>query len=159
MGIDNKIENNNPHKNKVHRVLAYSYLVQFALFLMGFFIDLILQFKISTSFLVTPIGISSLILGSLLILWAQITSYNFKKENITKETFNQGPYRYTRSPTHFGLFLLMLGFGVIMNTPFVILFTIISFFVSKFVFLNKQETILAEKYGDPYIEYKKLVKF
>ena len=159
MGIDNKIENNNPHKNKVHRVLAYSYLVQFALFLMGFFIDLILQFKISTSSLATPIGISSLILGSLLILWAQITSYNFKKENITKETFNQGPYRYTRSPTHFGLFLLMLGFGVIMNTPFVILFTIISFFVSKFVFLNKQETILAEKYGDPYIEYKKLVKF
>jgi len=29
----------------------------------------------------------------------------------------------------------------------------------KFVFLNKQEEMLAAKYGVPYLEYKKMVKF
>ncbi len=159
METDSKINNSSPHKNKVHRVLAYSYLIQFVLFLVGFYLDLVFQFKIFTSPLMIQTGMIVLILGSFLILWAQATTHNFKKENMNRETFCQGPYRYTRSPTHFGLFLLMLGFGMVINALFIILFSVISFFISKFVFLNKQEAILVEKYGAPYLEYKKLVKF
>ncbi|KKP64099.1 MAG: hypothetical protein UR62_C0020G0001, partial [Candidatus Nomurabacteria bacterium GW2011_GWF2_35_12] len=67
-------------------------------------------------------------------------------------------YCYTRSPTHFGLFLLMLGFGIITNALFIIIFSVISFIITKFVFIRKEEKILAEKYGIPYLEYKKSVK-
>jgi len=40
----------------------------------------------------------------------------------------------------------------------VILSTLISSLISRFIFLKRQENILAEKYGAPYLEYKKAVK-
>jgi len=75
------------------------------------------------------------------------------------EHFCRGPYCYTRIPTQWGLFFLMLGFGIVANALFVILFTILAFFISKFVFMGEHDRILVEKYGDAYAEYKKLVKF
>ena len=104
-------------------------------------------------------GFIFLIFGTFLVFWAQKTSRHLNIENITKETFCHGPYRYTRSPTHWGLFLLMLGFGMIANAFFIVLFSIISFLITKLVFLKKEEKVLAAKYGTPYLEYKKSVKF
>ena len=160
-------ENKNLHKNKVHKILAHSYAIYFILFLISVYLDLVFSARGESAFhgnfiissVAIFLGVFFLIFGTFLILWAQKTSRNLKKENINTETFLQGPYRYTRSPTHLGLFLLMLGFGVIANAVFVILFTIIFFIVAKFVFLDKQEKILAEKYGASYLEYKKMVKF
>lgn len=152
-------ENKNPHKNTVHRVLAHSYSMYFVLFLVGVTLDLIFKFKIFTSSIMVPVGIILLMLASFLILWAQKTSRNLKTENMSKETFCKGPYCYTRSPTHWGLFFLMLGFGIIANAVFVILSTLISFIIAKFIFIEKQETILEQKYGTPYLEYKKSVRF
>lgn len=156
MSNDNKI---NIYKNKVHRILAHSYLVYFLFFLLGVTLDLIFNFKIFNDFFVRPLGFISLAFATILIFWAQNTSRNLKKEDISKESFHRGPYRFSRSPTHWGLFFLMLGFGMVTNALFVILTTLFSFFVAKYLFLNKQERILEEKYGDAYIEYKKNVKF
>ncbi|KKR82839.1 MAG: hypothetical protein UU30_C0020G0015 [Candidatus Nomurabacteria bacterium GW2011_GWA2_40_97] len=103
----------NPHKNSVHRVLAQSYLFYFILFLLSLFLDFIFPLKIFEETALISVGIIFLILGTFLIFWAQRTSHKLKKENINKEIFYHGPYCYTRSPTHFGLFLLMLGFGII----------------------------------------------
>lgn len=154
-----KTEANNLHKNKVHRVLAYSYLFYFVVFLLSLFLDFIFPLKIFEKFTGISVGAVFLILGTVLILWAQKSSLRLQKESISKETFYRGPYRYTRSPTHFGLFLLMLGFGIISNALFVISFSIISFFITRFIFIKKEEKILTEKYGAPYLEYKKSVKF
>ncbi|OGI70970.1 hypothetical protein A3C60_00475 [Candidatus Nomurabacteria bacterium RIFCSPHIGHO2_02_FULL_37_45] len=148
-----------PHKNKVHRILAHSYLIYFILLLIGVSLDLIFRFKISTNVTILSVGAVFLVFGTILILWAQRTSRDLKKNNISKETFCHGPYCYTRSPTHWGLFFLILGFGIIANAVFVIFSTVISFFLTRFIFLEKQENILAEKYGVPYLEYKKMVKF
>ncbi|MEK7539142.1 MAG: methyltransferase [Patescibacteria group bacterium] len=145
-------------KSKVHKILAHSYTLCFILFLIGVYLDSIFKFKIFSNSIMTPIGIILLVLASFLILWAQKTSRDLKTKNISKETFCQGPYCYTRSPTHWGLFFLMLGFGIIANALFVILFVLVAFIIAKFVFLNEQERILTEKYGTPYLEYKKQVK-
>ena len=153
---DNKTDT---HKNSVHRVLAHSYSVFFFFFLIGICLDLFFNLRVFNSITATPSGVIFLIIGTLLIIWAQTTSQKLNKENISKETFCHGPYRYTRSPTHWGLFLLMLGFGMINNAFFIVLFSIISFLIAKFVFLNKEEKILASKYGASYLEYKKSVKF
>jgi|SRR3989344_2323289 len=146
------------HKENVHKTLAHSYAMYFILFLLGVTLDIIFQFKVFANSIMVPLGGSLIVLSSILIFWAQGTSRNLKKENITKETFCKGPYCYTRSPTHWGLFFLMIGFGIITNAIFVILTTLISFLVSRFIFLEKEERILAEKYGTPYLEYKKAVK-
>ncbi len=149
----------NPHKNKVHKILAHSYLFYFICFLFGLLLDFIFPLKVFENYIMSSIGAIFLIFGTFLIIWAQKSSLYFKKENINKEIFCYGPYRYTRSPTHFGLFLLTLGFGIIANALFIIIFSIISFVITKFTFIRKEEKILAEKYGTPYLEYKELVKF
>lgn len=147
-----------PRQYRVHRILAHSYTLYFALFLIGVFLDAFFEFKIFTGPTMTPIGIMFLVFASLLIVWAQKTSRNLDIANLSKESFLKGPYRYSRSPTHWGLFFLMLGFGIIANAVFVVLSTLISFLISRFVFLKKQEDVLTIKYSIPYLEYKKQVK-
>jgi|SRR3989344_2174870 len=149
----------NPHTDNIHWVLTRSYSMYFVLFLVGVTLDLIFRFKIFSNSFMMPAGAVFLILGSALILWAQRTSRNLHKEEIKTESFCRGPYCYSRSPTYWGLFLLMLGFGVITNAFFVVLTTLISFIIARFIFQHKEEKILEKKYGDPYLEYKKLVRF
>ena len=147
------------HKKHVHRVLAHSYIVYFIFFLIGVWLDLVFHFKIFTDSIMVILGTILLILGTVLIFWAQRISRDLHNGEINKQAFYRGPYRYTRSPTHFGLFLLILGFGIISNAVFVILSTLLAFLVTRFVFLDKHEKMLEEKYGEHYTEYKKLVKF
>jgi len=149
----------NPHKNKVNKVLVRSYSAYFFFFLVGVYLNLVFNFKISYSPKIAPVGFILLILGTCLVFWAQKTSRNLKKDDITKEAFSKGPYRFTRTPTNSGLFFLMLGFGMIANSPLIIICSCIAFIVAKFIFLEKEEKFLAEKYGAPYLEYKKSVKF
>lgn len=148
------------HKFKVHHVLAQSYSVAFFMFLIGVLLDLIFSIKIFHDSYMTPIGLSVLFFASIIIFWAQRTSRDLRKiDEITKESFCRGPYCYSRTPTHWGLFLLLLGFGIVANASFVILTTIISSLISKIVFLKREERILVDKYGAPYLEYQKSVKF
>lgn len=143
----------------VHRVLAHSYTTYLVFLLIGICFDFIFKIKILGDDFMLPFGFFFLLLASVLIIWAQKTSRDLRKiEEVTREHFRRGPYQYTRSPTNWGLFFLMLGFGIIANAFFVILTTIISFFIARFIFVDKQEKILAEKYGTHYTEYKKSVR-
>ncbi len=144
-------------KTKVHAILTHSYSFYFISFLLGIFFDFIFQYNIFNYLFLKELGFILLILSGLLILWAQKTSRNLKKEASAREEFYKGPYRFSRSPTHWGLAFLMLGFGFLTNGFFVVIFTIISFFITKLIFLRQEENILEKKYGVPYMEYKKKV--
>jgi protein-S-isoprenylcysteine O-methyltransferase Ste14 len=130
-----------------------------ALLLAGISLDLVFKLKIFSNLVTFPVGIALLLFGTFLILWAEHAGHTLDRENISKEAFCRGPYCYTRSPTHWGLFFLMLGFGVIINAFFVVLSTLVSFVIAKFVFQSREEKMLEKKYGIHYLEYKKLVKF
>ncbi len=147
-------------KISVHRVLARSYTMFFAFFLLGICLDFIFKVRIFTNSTLSFIGFLVLILASALIFWAQKTSSDLSKiKEVSTENFCHGPYCYTRSPTHWGLFFLMVGFGVLTSSFFVILTSCIALLISKYVFLDKEERVLEAKYGNPYMEYKKLVRF
>lgn len=147
-------------KNIVHRVLAHSYFFYFISFLVAVSLDIIFPIKIFKGVVMTSLGFFFLALATILIFWAQKTSLDLRKvEEVKRESFCKGPYCYTRTPTHWGLFLLMFGFGFLVNALFVIIFTLISLIVTKLVFLKKQESIMVDRYGTAYTEYKKLVKF
>jgi protein-S-isoprenylcysteine O-methyltransferase Ste14 len=152
--------NSNPlHIYRVHRILAHSYTVYFLMFLLGVVLNLVFNYKIFNGRVSVVAGFALLVFATFLIFWAQHTSRNLNVENISKETFCRGPYCYTRSPTHWGLFFLMLGFGFIANSFFIVLCTILALVLTKITFLKKEEKMLAEKYGSPYLEYKKSVKW
>ena len=160
MDIEEKAKN--IPKLSVHAIQAHSYTFYFIMLLIAIFLDFIFPIGIPYQSVLMPISVIFLIIASILIIWAQKASNKFKKENtkenITKEAFYNGPYSFTKNPTHWGLFILMIGFGILANAFFIILSTIISFIVTKLVFLKKEELILADKYGDLYLEYKKSVK-
>jgi len=149
----------NPHKNKVHHVLAQSYSVYFVLFLISIYLDFIFRIGIFDNNTARIAGVIFIIFGTFLVFWAQKSSRVLDKENISKETFRKGPYRHTRYPTHWGMLLLLLGFGIVADALFVVLFTLIAFVISQSVFLKKHDKILTEKYGEHFTEYKKSVKF
>ncbi len=143
----------------VHHVLAHSYTFYLFFFLVAVTLDTLFPVRIFSSTYMVPIGLIILVLASILILWAQRTSRNLGKGSINKDTFMKGPYAFTRSPTHWGLFFLVFGFGVVLNAIYLIIFSIISQIITKTFFLRKEEALLEDKYGIAYSEYKNSVKF
>ncbi len=148
-----------PYRDNIHIVLSHVYTTHFVLFLIGVSLDAFFHFEFFSGPIIKSIGILFLILASSMIFWAQRTSRNLPKEDIKAESFCRGPYRYTRSPTHFGLSFLVLGFGMVANAFFIFLSTLVAFIIAKFVFLHREEEILERKYGAPYLEYKNKVRF
>jgi len=146
-------------KIKVHHILAYSYMVYLIALFFGLIFSAIWPFPIFNSEILAFISAIVLFLSSLLIFWAQKSTKEFSKENLTKESFMKGPYRFSRNPSTIGLFFSMICFGIIINSIFAILFSFIAFMFSLLVFFKKEEAFLENKYGIPYIEYKKIVKF
>ena len=151
--------NVNSKNEKIPKIRAYTDFMYFLFFVIGVFFNIIFHLKVFKSSIAIPIGIIILMFATILIFWTQKTVRVILKENPNKKNFYRGPYRYTRSPVHLGLFLLLIGLGLVANSFFISLFAIIAFVIGKFIFLNKEEKVLLEKYGTQYLEYKKLVRF
>ena len=159
VNTNGNIQPNVPKTHAVHKTLAHSYIVYFLILIFGVFLDIMFPIRVFSSSVMVSMGFIFLILSSALILWAQRSSRDLlKKEEVTTEHFCRGPYCYTRTPTHWGLFFLALGFGFVAHAFFVIVLTIISFIVTKATFVRKQEALLEDKFGAPYREYKNKVK-
>ena len=145
----------------VHVLLSRSYAVYFFAVVFGAIFDIIFHFNIFGGYIFQYLGVIMIILGSIFIYWAQSTTSQSKSE-LTKERdtnfFLRGPYKYTRNPTNFGVAIMTIGLGFLINSLFSVIFIIIAYLVSKFVFIKKQDSILEERYGSVFNEYKKKVK-
>ncbi len=150
----------------VHEFLAHSYLIYLAAVVVGFGMDLIWPVTFSAPYL-QPLGFGFIVLGTVLSVWAQASSekgghirYAKKEaEELRHDHFSFGPYRFSRTPTQYGLFLMTLGLALLFGAFFMVCTTLIAFLLGKFVFIKKEERHLAKKYGAPYLEYKKKVRF
>jgi protein-S-isoprenylcysteine O-methyltransferase Ste14 len=153
--MEEKINN-----GSVHRILARSYSFYFIGFLLGITLDFIFPLHLMSISWGSYLGLLFMIIGSIFIFWAQRANRDYIKDpKLTGRTFCHGPYCYTRSPTHVGIAILLIGFGILANAFFVVIFTLIAFLITKYTFLTREEAVLEKKYGGPYLEYKKLVKF
>ncbi len=143
----------------IHTILSRSYSVYLFSIIVGVIMDTIIIFHFSFNYH-TEVGFAIIILGTLLVYWAQHTSSSSKKESVdtnTPRAFAKGPYKNTRNPAHVGLMLMTLGFGVMIGSYFIVILTVFSFITSKFVFLPNEEKLLVKKYGQDYIDYQKKV--
>jgi len=146
-------------KIKSHKILFNSFMFYFALFFIGILIDLIFPTQLFKNVYVSYLGLILIAVGSILIFWIKANSTKIKKEVLEKGNFRKGLYRYTSIPTHWGIFLLILGFGILINAFFMVVITTLSFFATLPFFLKTQKNVLSERYGDQYKEYKKKVRF
>lgn len=150
-------------KDLVHIILAHSYLVFFASFLIGFFIDLFWPMRLSIPYL-EEIGFFLVIIGTAIIFWAQHSSRKLSvkrictADGVCSDDFSKGPYKFVRSPTHFGIFFMIIGAGFMFNSISIVIMTLLAFFLTRYFFLPKEEFLLSEKYGEHYRAYKAKVK-
>ncbi len=148
----------------VHEFLAHSYLLYLAAVVIGFGADLLWPIKFSFPYDM-ELGFFFILSGTVLAVWAQYASgrsshlRNVAPEDIQHRHFNFGPYTYTRTPTQYGLVLMVIGLSLLYGFTFMLATAIVAFILGKFFFIKKQEEHLARKYGAPYLEYKKHVKF
>lgn len=146
-------------KDMVHFILAHSYLIFLFSVILGVLFDTMLNRKMFSHPVYSSLGLLLMILGSVVVYWAQKTSFHYKKnKNSSKSHFESGPYKYSRSPTHLGLFFLTLGFGLIINSFFSVVFVILAHIITKIVFLKREERLLEKKYGQIYSDYKRKVR-
>jgi protein-S-isoprenylcysteine O-methyltransferase Ste14 len=145
-------------KLTTHHILAHSYSVYLGSLALGLFLDVFYPIKIIPQYL-NSLGMVLLFAAPLLILWAQSTSSFLmrKKEALTTEDFKRGPYGFTRSPTHLGLTLMVIGYGIIVNSISIAVLSAVAYFISKKIFLKEEEEMLAASYGQEYVDYKKEV--
>ena len=156
----NEVNKETPRSGLIHSVLAYSYGVYFIGLLIGILIDVLSPVYMEASYL-DELGFTFLILGTLLIYWAQSTSRGLGKK--VRETggpshthFRKGPYIFSRSPTHLGLAILTIGFGLLASAFSVIVTSALSYLITMTIFIRREEALLEEKYGESYRKYKEL---
>lgn len=150
----------NSPKKDVHTILSQSYILYVGLFIVSMFLNSVFNDHINISSQ-RPLGFLLIIIGPLVMYYAQYTTSKFSrkkdKANILVSDFMYGPYKFSRTPTHVGLLMLFLGYGLLVGSVFVVLGALISFIFAKEIFIKREEKILCEKYGDPYCEYQKRV--
>ena len=157
----NTIPLKKPYRNgMVHFILSNSYTVFLFAVVLGVIFDMIVPIDIFNTPIYQYGGLILIMIGSILVYWAQSSSYHSKvemKKDKTERNFAKGPYKYSRNPTHIGLTLLTLGLGFVINSLFSVIFIIITSLVTKAIFLKKEEDLLEEEYGQVYTDYKKKV--
>jgi protein-S-isoprenylcysteine O-methyltransferase Ste14 len=157
----NKQEIKEKNGGTIHVVLVYVYVVFFVSVVLGLLFDLFFKLDLLVNFKYSYLGIIIIIFGTTLIYLAQNASAQsraLRKEEATDEAFSFGPYKHFRHPTYLGVFLMVLGFGIVIKSTFSILFILIAYLVVKLVFVKKEEKILENKYGEIYLSYKNKVK-
>ena len=145
----------------IHVVLAYSYTTYFLAFLIGIIADIIYPWHFLYG-RIQIIGVVLIFFATFIIFWAQETSRKFGKKAskgqiVCSDDFRRGPYRFTRGPTHTGLALLLLGFGFIFSSVWIVITTAIAFCLAQTIFLREMEDFLEKRYGELYKQYKKIV--
>jgi protein-S-isoprenylcysteine O-methyltransferase Ste14 len=144
----------------VHFVLSHSYTVFLLAIILGVFLDIVTGVTLQQQAYFQYIGLAMLLVGPMLIYWAQYTSSCSKdkmEQERTERDFEAGPYKYTRNPTHLGIAIMTLGLACVLNSFFSVIFILTASLVSKLIFLPKEEALLEQRYGEIYREYKRKV--
>lgn len=107
------------------------------------------------------LGVVVFFAGAGLSIWAKITmgkvwgmpgEHNKHRQN---KLITTGPFHYTRNPIYLGQVLLLMGYGLALQSYFIFLVLIPVFYY--FVSIEKEEKILEDIFKHEYLEYKKKV--
>lgn len=111
--------------------------------------------------LVSSVGILVFIVGIALSIWAKLTMgkvWGIPAELHTdrqSKLITHGPFYYTRHPIYVGLVMVLIGYGLALQSYFTFLAVIPIFYFSKFA--EEEEKLLEKHFKHEYIEYKKRV--
>ena len=104
-------------------------------------------------------GILVIIAGMALRIWSMAILGRFFTYNVSVHDNHQlirsGPYRILRHPSYTGLILSFFGYGIALNNWISLATVFIPIFLAFSRRISVQETVLADHFGDAYLEYKR----
>ena len=111
-------------------------------------------------------GIPVIILGCVLIVWANYTLLFVGKIGLdAREPFQtpptlvtEGPYKFSRNPLYLSIVFVGFGLALLMSSITVFILTIALFFIFQKWFVSWEEKKLEGVFGEEYQEYKRRVR-
>jgi protein-S-isoprenylcysteine O-methyltransferase Ste14 len=94
--------------------------------------------------------------GAIIVLGRSFTQTISVQKN--QKVVDHGPYRYIRHPSYLGLFMIVIGIGVALQTWGGILVIIVLFGLAVGYRIHIEEKFLVLELGDEYIKYMKKTK-
>ncbi len=133
-----------------------------ALFVLAaIFLDSLLDFNgLLPEVVRLPVSVPTILFGIALTFWS---AFHFLKVKGTPVPFNPppklvctGPYRYVRNPMLAGVFMILFGIGIFLNsTSLVLIFTPLYVILNVWELKYVEEPELAKRLGNVYIEYRR----
>ncbi|MFC1872686.1 methyltransferase family protein [Chloroflexota bacterium] len=119
-------------------------------------------FHFESSWLILALSIMILILGWLICMWAALS---FLRNRGTPVPFNPpqklittGLYRYIRNPMLLGLFIFLVGLGLLLGSlSLIFILTPIFIIINVLYLMAIEEKEMEKKFGKQYLDYKKKV--
>lgn len=71
---------------------------------------------------------------------------------------SDGPFRYSRNPIYVGFAIILVGFGLLMNSWWFVPVLVVVIFVINTQVITYEEAYLEHKFGDEYRQYKARVR-
>lgn len=108
------------------------------------------------------LGIAAIIIGIVMVL---ASAFLFKQKNTTikpleESTYlvQEGLFKYSRNPIYLGMTISLLGVGLFLGslTPFFVIPLFV--WLIQTLFIEQEEKMLEEKFGDEYRQYKQKVR-
>lgn len=127
----------------------------------GIFLDNLLDFSgLLPKVARLPVSVPIISFGMVLTFWS---AFHFLKVKGTPVPFNPpptlvctGPYRYVRNPMLAGVFMILFGIGVFLNsTSLVLIFTPLYVISNVWELKYIEEPELAKRLGNVYSEYRR----
>lgn len=111
-------------------------------------------------------GLLVIVLGSILIIWANYTLLFVGKIGLeAREPFHipstlvvEGPYKFSRNPIYLSVVMITFGFAILVGSLSILIISVALFFIFQTWFISWEEKKLEEAFGEEYLEYKKQVR-
>lgn len=106
------------------------------------------------------IGMLTFLGGSLIAIWAKVTMGKIwgipaEMRKDQNKLIKHGPFKYSRNPIYVGLIMVLIGYGLALQSWFIFLALVpIFYFMSA---AEKEEKLLEKYFKEEYLKYKKEV--
>lgn len=101
-------------------------------------------------------------LGFALLIWAAATirmaGSNVPTNQPTTAIVEAGPYRFSRNPIYFAMFLALIGLAIVLDTLWLLVMLAPFALVIRYGVVAREEKYLDRKFGDSYRGYRSRVR-
>ncbi len=143
-------------------VIAIPPLIYLAFLAVGLLLDYLFPVPVLPNSIQYAVGfgisIASALIMPFVLLRFKNANTNFDPRKPTTRIVTTGPYRYSRNPSYVSLTMLYLGIAIAADSVWVLAGLIPTLVVMHYGVILREEQYLAEKFGEPYLQYKRSVR-